>query len=61
LCCGTNILELNVSQTQPFINKCVTEFFLNNPSGRTMVLGLTQLLTKESTRSISWDVKEAGA
>jgi len=29
-------------------------FHLYNPSGRTMVLGLTQPLTEMSTRSISW-------
>jgi hypothetical protein len=33
----------------------------NNPSGRTMALGLTQSLTEMSTRSISWGVKVAGA
>jgi hypothetical protein len=29
-------------------------FSLNNPSGRTMALGLTQPLTETSTRNISW-------
>jgi hypothetical protein len=29
-------------------------FRLHNPSGRTMALGLTQPLTKMSTRNISW-------
>jgi hypothetical protein len=29
-------------------------FHWNNPSGRTMVLGLTQPLTEMSTRNISW-------
>jgi hypothetical protein len=40
------------------------EFFIDNPSGRTMALGLTQPLTEISTRSISWvgeGVKAAGA
>jgi hypothetical protein len=40
----------------------VTEIFhSNNPSGRTMFLGLTQPLTEMSTRNISWGVKAAGA
>jgi len=29
-------------------------FFIDNPSGRTMALGLTQPLTEMSTRSVSW-------
>ena len=29
-------------------------FYLHNPSGRTMALGLTQTLTEMSTSSISW-------
>jgi len=33
----------------------------HNPSGRTMVLGLTQPLTEMSTRNICWWVKAAGA
>ena len=33
----------------------------HNPSGRTMALGLTQLLTEMSTRNISWGVKATGA
>jgi len=33
----------------------------HNPSGRTMALGLTQLLTEMSTSNISWKVKAAGA
>ena len=32
-----------------------------NPSGRTMVLGLTQPLTEMNTRNISWGLKLAGA
>jgi len=36
-------------------------FHLHNPSGRTMVLGSTQLLTEMSTRIISWGLKTAGA
>jgi len=35
--------------------------FSLNPSGRIMALGLTTLLTKMSTRNISWGVKVAGA
>jgi len=31
------------------------------PSGRSMVMGLTQPLTEISTRNISWGVKAAGA
>jgi hypothetical protein len=34
---------------------------MNNPSGRTMTLGLTHPLTEISTRNISWAVKAAGA
>ena len=37
------------------------EFFIDNPSGRTMALGSTQPLTEMSTRNISWGVKAAGA
>ena len=37
------------------------EFFIDNPSGRTVALGLTQPLTEMSTRNISWGVKAAGA
>ena len=40
---------------------CQWIFFLHNPSGRTMALGLTQPLTEMSTRNISWVVKAAGA
>ena len=40
---------------------CHLEFFIDNPSGRTMALGLTQPLTETSTRNISWWVKAAGA
>jgi hypothetical protein len=36
-------------------------FHLRNPSGRTMDLGSTQLLTEMSTRNISWGLKTAGA
>jgi len=36
-------------------------FHWHNPSGHTMALGLTQLLTKMSTRNISWGVEAAGA
>jgi hypothetical protein len=32
-----------------------------NPSGRTMPLGSTQLVTEKSTRNISWEVKAIGA
>jgi len=37
------------------------EFFIDNPSRRTMALGSIQLLTEMSTRNISWGVKAAGA
>jgi len=36
-------------------------FHWHNPSGRTMALGSTQLLTEMSTRNISWGVKVASA
>ena len=36
-------------------------FHWHNPSGRTMVLGLTQPLREMSTRDIIWRVKDAGA
>ena len=35
-------------------------FHSHNPSGRTMVLVLTQPLTEMSTSNISWEVKTAG-
>jgi len=34
---------------------------MNNPSGRTMALGLTKPLREMSTTNISWEVKAAGA
>ena len=34
-----------------------TNEWMNNPSGRTMALGLTQPLTEMSTRNISWGCK----
>ena len=40
---------------------CHSNFNLHNPSGRTVVLGLTHSLTEMSTRSISWRVKAADA
>jgi hypothetical protein len=36
-------------------------FYLNNYSGRTMALGLTQSLTEMSTRNNTWKVNVAGA
>jgi len=36
-------------------------FHWHNPSGRTVVLGLTQRLSEMSTRNNSWGVKAAGA
>jgi hypothetical protein len=36
-------------------------FHYNNPSSRTMVMGLTQPLTEMSTRIISWGIKATGA
>jgi hypothetical protein len=38
----------------------VGNYYWHNPSGRTMVLGLTQPLIEMSTRHISWRVKAAG-
>ena len=40
---------------------CHWNFSLAYPSGRTMALGLTQLLTEMSIRNIPWGVKAAGA
>jgi hypothetical protein len=36
-------------------------FHCHNPSGRTMALGLTQLLKEMSIRNISWGVNAASA
>jgi hypothetical protein len=36
-------------------------FYWHNPSGRTMVVGLTQPLAEMITRNISWRAKAAGA
>jgi hypothetical protein len=36
-------------------------FHCHNPVGLTVALGLTQPLTKISTRNISWGIKAAGA
>ena len=36
-------------------------FFIDNPSGSTVALGLTQPPTEMSTRNVSWGVKAAGA
>jgi len=33
------------------------EFFINNPSGRTVAFGSTQLVTEMGTRNISWGSK----
>ena len=38
---------------------CHWNFSLTYPSGHTMGLGLTQLLTEMSTRNISWGIKAA--
>jgi len=35
-------------------------FHWHSPSGRTMILGLTQTLIEKSTRNISWKVKAVG-
>jgi hypothetical protein len=44
------------------IPDCVVRIFhWQNPSCRTIALGLTQSLTKTSTRNISWGVKATGA
>jgi hypothetical protein len=37
------------------------KFFIDNPSGLTMALVSTQLLTAMSTSDIYWGVKAAGA
>jgi hypothetical protein len=37
------------------------KFFIDNPSGRTMALGLTQPLAEMNTRYVSWGLKAAGA
>jgi len=37
------------------------KFLIDNPSGRTVVLGSTHSLIEMSTRNISWEVKAAGA
>jgi hypothetical protein len=39
----------------------VIGIFIDNPSGRTMALGLTQALTEMATRNNFWGVKWAGA
>jgi hypothetical protein len=39
--------------------RCLWNFFLNNPSGRTTALISTQSLTEMSTRNICWGVKAA--
>jgi hypothetical protein len=36
-------------------------FFIDNNSGRTMALGLTQPLTEITARNIFWAIKAAGA
>ena len=40
---------------------CHWIFFIDNPSGSTVALGLTQPPTEMSTRNVSWGVKAAGA
>jgi hypothetical protein len=42
-------------------NGVIGIFHWHNPYGRTMALGLTQLVTEMSTRNISWEAKAAGA
>ena len=37
------------------------EFFIDNPSGRTIALGSTHPLTVMSTRVVFWRVRAAGA
>jgi hypothetical protein len=41
--------------------KVSLEFFIDNPSVRTLALGLTQPLTEMGTRNISWGIKADGA
>jgi hypothetical protein len=43
------------------LNGVIGIYHLNNPSGHTMALGLTQPPTEMSTRGISWGIKLAGA
>ena len=40
---------------------CDSDGVNDNPSGRTVALGLTKPLTEISTRNISWRVKESSA
>ena len=55
-----NALQAWSSQAWPS-GKVIVIFHCRNPSGSTVTLGLTQLLTEMSTRDISWGVKAGGA
>ena len=52
--------ELQVGGSRVRFPTVSLEFFIENPSGRTMALESTQPVTEMSTRSISWWVKAAG-
>ena len=56
---GTELQTRKVAGSIP--DGVIVNFHWRNPSGRTVALGLTQLLTEMSTRNISWVVKAAGA
>ena len=56
---GTAIQALRSRVRFPMVSLGI--FHWNNPSGRTMALGLNQPLTEMSTRNIPWWVKVAGA
>jgi hypothetical protein len=44
----------NKPEDRGFDSRWSLQIFIDNPSGRTMALGLTQLLTEMSTRNTSW-------
>jgi len=56
---GTAIQALRSRVRFPMVSLEI--FHWNNPSGRTMALGLNQPLTEMGTRNIPWWVKVAGA
>ena len=56
-----SLLNLILGVAGSILDAVIGIFHRKNPSGRTMALGLTQLLIEMSTRNISWGVKPAGA
>jgi len=49
---------MNKAEVRGFDSRwCHLNFFIDNPSGRTMALGLTQPVTEMSTRNISYGGK----